>query len=357
MNDAKSATLISHIDTRKISRDELAGIPAPEATATHQPVPHINIVESIIESLSLRKLVVVRDEYAVSNDGMKMFGIMEIEETFLETNFIANEQNQTENKQFRFAIGMRNANDKTMRLGLTAGYRVIICDNMAFSGDFEPVFYKHTKRLELSQVIALAVDRIQRNFVPMERQIEVWRDLTITDDDAKLIIYDAFRSPYLRLPLRFLNSVHQHYFEPEEKDFTERTLWSLSNAFTSMIKELPPIKQFQVTGKLGSFLNKQCDQFFGNYSNGHNGNLQIQAKNGNVIPISVGQNLQTESPVQIEGEIQNNDEIEIELIEEEINESEEFEIEEAEQDEQPQAINSPKAKKFRPQKAKVAVAA
>lgn len=354
MNDAKSATLISHIDTRKISREELAGIPAPEATATHQPVPHINIVESIIESLGLRKLSVVRDEYAVSNDGMKMFGIMEIEENFLENNFIFDGQNETENKQFRFAIGMRNANDKTMRLGLTAGYRVVICDNMAFSGDFEPVFYKHTKRLELSQVIALAVDRIQRNFVPMKKQIDVWRELTITDDDAKLIIYDAFKSAYLKLPLRFLNSVHQHYFEPEEKDFPERTLWSLSNAFTAMVKELPPIKQFQVTAKLGSFLNKQCDQFFGNYGNGNNGNLQLPAQNGNVIPISVGQNIQTEQSVQIEDEIQINDETQIELVEGENTESEDFEIEEVEET---KLETPPKAKKSRPSKAKVAVAA
>lgn len=315
MTSLKNATLISHIDTRKISRDELAGIPAPEPTATHQPVPHINIVDSIIESLSLRKLAVIRDEYAVSNDGMRMFGIMEIEENFLENSFESDRQSATGNTLFRFAIGMRNANDKTMRLGLTAGYRVVICDNMAFSGDFEPVFYKHTKRLELSQVIALAIDRIQRNFVPLKKQIDLWREFPITNDDAKLIIYDAFKSPHLRLPLRFLHSVHKHYFEPPQKDFAERTFWSLSNAFTAMIKELPPIKQFQVTAKLGVFLNEQCDQFFGNEGEG-NGSLQVHGRNGQVIPITAEKKTK------------------IELVEESNAESEDFEIEEIDDSEE-----------------------
>lgn len=56
------ATLMSHVDTRKITREELGTIPAPLPTATHQPVPHIQIVEAISETLELRKLGIVRDE-------------------------------------------------------------------------------------------------------------------------------------------------------------------------------------------------------------------------------------------------------------------------------------------------------
>lgn len=246
------ATLMSHVDTRKITREELGTIPAPLPTATHQPVPHIKIVEAISETLELRKLGIVRDEYAVSKDGMKMFGIMEVAESFHDGDFP-----QGAEKRFRFAIGLRNANDKTMRLGLTAGYRVVVCDNMAFSGDFEPVFHKHTKRLELAQVISIGIDRIQRNFLPLRRQIDLWQRFPVSDTDAKIAIYDAFKSPELRLPIRFLHTVHENYFEPKVPEFEERTYWSLSNAFTSMVKELPPLKQFQVTAKIGLFLNQR----------------------------------------------------------------------------------------------------
>jgi len=48
--------------------------------------------------------------------------------------------------------------------------------------------------------------------------------------------------------------VHELYFNPENEEFQPRTMWSLSNAFTSAFKELDPIPQFKATAKLGSFL-------------------------------------------------------------------------------------------------------
>jgi hypothetical protein len=45
------------------------------------------------------------------------------------------------------ALGIRNAHDKSMRLAMTVGYRVLVCDNMAFSGDFTPPILVHFCRL------------------------------------------------------------------------------------------------------------------------------------------------------------------------------------------------------------------
>ena len=42
--------------------------------------------------------------------------------------------------------------------------------------------------------------------------------------------------------------------EPQYPDFSARTMWSLSNAFTSAFKKLDPIPQFKATAKLGEFL-------------------------------------------------------------------------------------------------------
>src|SRR5713101_3299027 len=36
------------------------------------------------------------------------------------------------------------SHDKSLRLGLTAGLRVFVCSNMAFSGEFTPVLAKHS---------------------------------------------------------------------------------------------------------------------------------------------------------------------------------------------------------------------
>jgi hypothetical protein len=231
--------LLAHAGSQKITREELKVIPTPPGSPTHQPIPHHEIVGALVETLSFRQISVVREEYAVSNDGMKMFGILDLETTF---------------DGCRFAIGIRNSNDKSMRLALTVGYRVFVCDNMAFAGDFTPVLAKHTKRLSLVDILAVGVDRMQRNFEPMRNQVEAWKGTRLADESAKLVIYKAFIESELDVPKHLARRVHDLYFNPAVEEFTPRTTWSLSNAFTSAFKELDPIPQFKATAKLASFL-------------------------------------------------------------------------------------------------------
>jgi hypothetical protein len=93
----------------KLSRDELALVPTPAATATHKPLPHSDVVGALIETLVFRHISVVKDEYAVSKDGMKMFGVMELDQGM---------------HGARFALGIRNSHDRSLRLAVTVGYRL-----------------------------------------------------------------------------------------------------------------------------------------------------------------------------------------------------------------------------------------
>jgi hypothetical protein len=86
---------------------------------------------------------------------------------------------------------------------------------MAFSGDFTPVLAKHTKSFNLVDTLSVGVDRIQRNFEPMQRQVESWRQAQITDAQAKLIFYSAFVDGKLDAPKSLLPDVHRLYFERE----------------------------------------------------------------------------------------------------------------------------------------------
>jgi hypothetical protein len=125
---------------------------------------------------------------------------------------------------------------------------------MAFKGDFTPILAKHSKNLNLVDLISVGVDKIQRNFEPLKFQINEWRDHELDDKDVKLLLYEAFVEGKLAAPNRLLPLVHKHYFEPEFSEFEPRTLWSLSNAFTAAFKDLKPVKQFQMTARLGPFL-------------------------------------------------------------------------------------------------------
>ncbi|HJU12797.1 MAG TPA: DUF932 domain-containing protein [Candidatus Binataceae bacterium] len=227
--------------TEKLDRQQLALVPTPPGTATHRPVPHAELVQALVETLGFRHIAVVHDEYAVSKDGMKMFGVLDLD---------------TGMHGCRFSIGIRNSHDKTMRLGLTVGYRVFVCENMAFSGDFEPVLAKHSKHFSLQNALSIGVDQMQRNFDGMKNQVSQWRQSQLSDVTAKLIIYRAFIESDLEVPKHLARPVHDLYFNPEHEEFQPRTMWSLSNAFTSAFKQLEPIPQFRATAKLAGFLEQ-----------------------------------------------------------------------------------------------------
>jgi len=71
---APTMTLCSY--GSKLIREELPRVSTPAGTATHKPIPHNTVVEKLSEALSFRRIAVVREEYALSSDGMKMFGVM-----------------------------------------------------------------------------------------------------------------------------------------------------------------------------------------------------------------------------------------------------------------------------------------
>ena len=235
----ENSTLMAHVDTRKIGLQELALLPAPASTATHQVIPHHEVVNALVETLGFRHIGVHKMEFAVSEDANKMFGLIEMEHGFTGA---------------RFALGIRNSHDKTMRLAMTVGYRVFICDNMAFHGDFTPVLAKHSKNFQLNRALSVGVDDMQRNFAPMVQAVDRWRDSQLSDVAAKLIIYRAFVEAELEAPRHLARITHQLYFDPKHDEFRPRTMWSLSNSFTSAFKELDPIPQYRATAKLAGFL-------------------------------------------------------------------------------------------------------
>jgi hypothetical protein len=118
---SETSPLIS--GTGKITRAELANLPTLAATATHMPIPHAAVVQSLAETLSHRHIGVVGEEFAVSNDAMEMFGVLDLEAGF---------------EGCRFAIGIRNANNKRFRLACTVGLRIFVCTTLRSAATILP---------------------------------------------------------------------------------------------------------------------------------------------------------------------------------------------------------------------------
>lgn len=222
----------------RVTREELALIPAPESTPTFKPIPHIKLIEMIEETLLYRRINIAAEEFAVAKRGMQMFACIEL---------------TLEDEGVRFALGVRTANDKSLRLSMVAGYRVFVCSNLAFSGEFKPLLHKHTKGLDLQDSLSVALDRTQRHFDPLARQIKAWKEQEISDSFAKEFLYDAFVGGGLKIPIRFLKEAHRNYFT--DSRFDKGTFWALSNAGTSTFKLLDADKQYACTAQWGKLLN------------------------------------------------------------------------------------------------------
>lgn len=231
--------LIVHAGASLVGRQNLRDLPTPEPTATHHPIAHASLVEAVLESLAYRRLDVVRDEYAVTPDGMRLFGFMEV---------------NIEHAGNRLALCFRNSHDKSFSLGLLAGYRTFICDNLAFHGEFVAVAKKHTKHVVLDEVVGVGVDRVQRHFQKVTQTIDAWQGFELSDQRAKSVIFDGLILDGIDAPKHLASAVHAEYFNPRHEEFRPRTMWSLSNAFTEVFKALEPVRRMEATASLARFL-------------------------------------------------------------------------------------------------------
>jgi hypothetical protein len=196
-------------------------------------------VQAIEEALAFRHISITKEEYAVTPDGMKFFSVLQVNAQYEGVNF---------------AIGLRNSNDKSMRLGIVAGYKVFVCDNLSFAGEYKPMLAKHSKNLDLIESVSTAVDRLQRGWKPIREMIDFKRQHQLSDEKAREMLYRLFTDA--KLPISLFRTTHREYFERAlYEEFSKKTLWRLENAVTSSIKKLNPISQYENTSKLGKFIN------------------------------------------------------------------------------------------------------
>jgi hypothetical protein len=114
-----SGTLIAHCDSGKIPYEKLSEYPVPEATSRWKPIAHLELVDTLKNQINSNYRI-APEEYAVSNNGFKLFGVLDLESELV--------------PGVGKSIGFRHGNDKQLAIQIMAGGRVFVCDNMSLSG-------------------------------------------------------------------------------------------------------------------------------------------------------------------------------------------------------------------------------
>ena len=235
------STLV-HANSSLVSREHLKSLAPPAATATWKPIAHYDLVLAIDRQLAVRDIRIVGEQFAVQREGLRLFGVLELEVP-----------GPTPSEHYRFAMGVRTANDRSEALSIVAGAKVFVCDNLALSGDLIAIRRKHTTGFDLNADVSRAIDRYQSYLQVFHRQLDELMYRPLEDPQAKVMIFEAFTLEVL--PIRFFPSLAQTYFHPDPTmtDVAPRTVWGLHNAFTRAVKQMAPAPAFQATTRLGKF--------------------------------------------------------------------------------------------------------
>jgi hypothetical protein len=130
---------------------------------------------------------------------------------------------------------------------------VFVCDNMVLRGDVIILREKHVRELSLADSIDAGIDRFVTQYAKLEGEVQLLRDTTLTDNQAKATILDAFVQEQV-MPLHLMGRVYDEYFTPSKPEFEPRTGWSLHNAFTQVAKDMPLTTRIPAVQKLGRML-------------------------------------------------------------------------------------------------------
>ena len=225
--------LIAHSGAEYIDREGLKALETPPATDTWTPIPHYDLVVALEGQLKARGITIVKEQFAVQK--AKLFGV-------IDTDYQVTEEGGA-------AIGIRTANDKSLALQLAIGYRVFICDNMAFHGDLIALRRKHTANLDLHKEFAEGIGRYVREYPKLQDNIIWWKERTVSKERGKQLIYDIFSQRIV--PLRLFHPAVRDWEATENK-----TMWPLQNAVSNHIKTLKPAPAFTSTLKLSRFFEK-----------------------------------------------------------------------------------------------------
>ena len=235
--------LLSHVDTDLVTREQLALVPVPPATATWRPIPHIELIDTLQRVLNQNQITIREEKFALRHDGSTLFGVLQL--------------GYADTHDGQAALGIRTSNDKSMSIQVCAGLSVFVCDNLVFRGDLIALNRKHTSGLNLRTELATAVLRFQDHFGRLTGEVEMLKRHALDDIRAKALIHDVFARGLM--PLRFLPDVSRAYFEPQVEDFAPRNAWSLHNAFTASAKEMPISTRLPATQAIGRLFGMSSD--------------------------------------------------------------------------------------------------
>jgi len=206
-----------------------------------------------VSALSKRGLEVAGEEYALKDGktesgdivrGAQLFGLLRL-------------KNGSDHPDYQLVAGLRNSHDKSLTAGLALGSSVFVCDNLAFSGEVT-FARKHTSEIlsDLPCRINTAINRVKGMQELQDNRIEAYKDKRIGDNAAMVAIMKAASAKRPIIAANKTVRVWEEWKQPRHDAFKPRTVWSLFNSFTEVMKAYTVIDRVGRTQDLHQMMDK-----------------------------------------------------------------------------------------------------
>jgi len=264
-----------------VTKDQLRMISCFPKSETHEPIKHIDFLESIEKAIERSGFIELTGtpELGVSKDGEHFFGFMDIiTRTTKTTNgFILD-------GDVKLQIIARNANDMKFLANVNGGTKTMCCDNMAFFGSLMQFGHqtergqrrgrKHTSKihLEMPQLLDDALGRLANQVDSFEERYRLYKDTPVNDRQMhdlvcrSLDVKNEGREKKAAITTSFVYPVLKEWHDSQFIEFRDqKNAWGAFSAFTTAgtkgtdKKPIPINEQATRTQHLHEIFDDFCD--------------------------------------------------------------------------------------------------
>ena len=217
-----------------MNRGQLAMLPTPEKRGPiHRPVPFSDFIDMVDYSLGQAGVEIMGQEYAVTKDHQRMFGLMEIapKQDALEGEYIPA-------KEWNLTLGLRGAHDMSIARGITLGTQVMVCSNLCFHGDLGTFSTKQTTNImhRLPGLIHEAIDRVPEMMEHQKDTFKKYQEFEMKKWQGDAMLAEIFRKGGLSGAQ--LGKAVTEWGEPTHEEHARfgHSAWRLLNACSEAVK-------------------------------------------------------------------------------------------------------------------------
>ena len=212
-----------HCGAKICTEEDVRKSKTPPPDGRFCPVDHMAVSDCARENLAIGGHEVIQQEHSLTHDGQRWFSLLELE---------------TNSGELSRIVGLRNSHDKSFRAQVVTGTGVFVCDNLSFTGEIN-VGRKHTTHIlrDMPILMGKAVKAMGGVFEDSEQRVAAYKERELSREEVHDIVCLAMEQGFITSGK--IKPILAEYKQPRHEEFSSRTAWSLSNAFTEIGKAWP----------------------------------------------------------------------------------------------------------------------